>query len=389
MNLIYLMSAVCTFCVANIYYSQPILMLLRKYFGVTQAQIGNIPTIVQLSYAAGLLLLVPLGDKVNRKKLLQCLLSINLIASLVIAYSSSFILLELMNFFIGLTAIGAQIIIPSAPLYVDKDHRGKAVGILLSGLVTGILFARLFSGYVGEIWGWRMVFYSAASIDFLIILFISFKFPSNNENKGISYTSLIKSTGNLFLKEKELRRSCLSGFLIFGAYSALWGSAAYLTSLKPFFLTSDEVGLLGLSGIAGIIISPYIGKLADKCSPGFVVASGGIISLIGFGVMHFSLYSIGIVVLSMIVLDISARHSIIGNQLRAFSLNEKARSRLNTAFMTSYFLGGACGTKLGSILGAAYGWNGIVMLGMATSVFTIFINRKNFEDIPKLREVKE
>jgi len=178
-------------------------MLLEKSFGVTQAQIGNIPTIVQLSYAAGLLLLVPLGDKVNRKNLLQCLLSINLIASLVIAYSSSFILLELMNFFIGLTAIGAQIIIPAAPLYVDKDHRGKAVGILLSGLVTGILFARLFSGYVGEIWGWRMVFYSAASIDFLIILFISFKFPSNNGNNGISYKSFNKNQLVIYFLRKK------------------------------------------------------------------------------------------------------------------------------------------------------------------------------------------
>ena len=154
MHLIYIMSAVCTFCVANIYYSQPILMLLAEAFGAGPEQIGNIPTIVQFAYAAGLLFLVPLGDRVNRKRLLQILLGINMAASLVIAQTTSFGMLDLMNFFVGITSIGAQIIIPSAPAYVPKEQRGRAIGILFSGLVSGILFARLFSGYVGALWGW-------------------------------------------------------------------------------------------------------------------------------------------------------------------------------------------------------------------------------------------
>jgi len=383
MRLIYLMSMICAFCVANIYYSQPILMILAKSFGVTQAQIGNIPTIVQLSYAVGLLFLVPLGDKVNRKRLLQILLFINLIASFIIAISESFLLLEVLNFFIGITSIGAQIIIPAAPSYVDKKNRGKAIGILLSGLVTGILVARLLSGYIGEIWGWRAVFFVASFIDIGSILFISFNFPANKGNNQLNYKILIKSTCSLFLHEKELRRSCLSGFLIFGAYSALWGSVAYLTSSAPFFLTSHEVGLLGLSGIAGIIVAPYIGRIADAYTPGFVVAVGGVISLLGFCVMYFSVWSIIIVLAFMILLDVSARHSVIGNQLRVFSLNESARSRLNTAFMTAYFLGGALGTKAGSILGELYGWDGLVLLGSIASVVTIILNRKDFLSMHK------
>ncbi|MBP2653820.1 MAG: transporter [Firmicutes bacterium] len=380
MGLVYIMSLICAFCVANIYYSQPILMIIADSIGVTHTEIGNIPTIVQLSYAAGLLLLVPLGDKLNRKNLLQTLLFINLLSSILASISDSFILLELASFFIGVTSIGAQIIIPAAPSYVDANNRGKAVGILLSGLVTGILLARLLSGYIGGIYGWRAVFYFAAFINLFNMSVIYFKFPSNKSNKQISYKNLITSTFELVVAEKELRRCCLSGFVIFGAYSALWGIVAYLTSLPPFYLTSHEVGLLGLSGIAGIIASPYVGRLADKYTPGFVVAIGGIISFIGFVVMYYSVYSIIILVLSMVLLDISARHSIIGNQLRAFSLREDARSRLNTAFMTSYFLGGAVGTKLGSLLGGIYGWLGLVLLGCIASIIAIMVNHKNLFD---------
>ena len=165
----YLMSVICAFCVANIYYSQPILMLLADSIGVTHNEIGNIPTIVQLSYATGLLFLVPLGDKLNRKKLLQSLLFVNLLSSLVASLCNSFIFLEISSFVIGLTSIGAQIIVPAASSYVSKEKRGNAVGILLSGLVTGILFARLFSGYIGGIFGWRFVFVLAAFIDLFII----------------------------------------------------------------------------------------------------------------------------------------------------------------------------------------------------------------------------
>ncbi|MBP2645327.1 MAG: hypothetical protein H6Q75_767 [Firmicutes bacterium] len=376
----YLMSVICAFCVANIYYSQPILMLLADSIGVTHNEIGNIPTIVQLSYATGLLFLVPLGDKLNRKKLLQSLLFVNLLSSLVASLCNSFIFLEISSFVIGLTSIGAQIIVPAASSYVSKEKRGNAVGILLSGLVTGILFARLFSGYIGGIFGWRFVFVLAAFIDLFIISVVYFKFPSNKGNNQLSYKTLIKSTFELFFVEKELRRSCLSGFVIFGAYSALWGIVAYLTSLPPFYLTSHEVGLLGLSGIAGIIVSPYVGRFADTYTPGFVVAVGGIISLVGFIIMYYSVNSLLILPISMVLLDISARHSIIGNQLRVFSLNENARSRLNTAFMTSYFLGGSVGTKLGSLLGGLYGWTGLVLLGGVASLIAIIVNRKNFFD---------
>lgn len=377
MSTIYLMSVICALCVANIYYNQPILMLISDSLGIRHSAIGNIPTIIQLAYAVGLLFIVPLGDKLNRKKLLQTLLLINFLASITATIFNSLMSLEIASFFIGVTSIGAQIIIPAASQYVDKKDTGKAVGILLSGLVTGILFARLCSGYIGEIWGWKAVFIFAACADLCILFVIHSKFPNNSGNSQISYKKLMQSTFLLFRSEKELRRSCLSGFLIFGSYSALWGIVAYLTSLSPFYLTSNEVGLLGLSGIAGIIASPYIGHLADKNSPGFVVAIGSIISFAGFTVMYCSTHNLMFLFISMILLDVSARHSIIGNQLRAFSLSEHARSRLNTVFMTSYFLGGSIGTKLGSNIGGTYGWTGLTLLGCSAAIIVLIANRKS------------
>ena len=373
-NDIYVMSAICAFCVANNYYNQPILMLISNSIGVTYKQIGNLPTIVQLAYAAGLLFLVPLGDKFNRKKLLQSLLFINLFASAAAFIATNFIFLEIATFFIGISSIGAQIIIPAVSQYVDKKNVGNAVGILLSGLVTGILFGRLFSGYIGGILGWRSVFLFAACIDVIIILFIHFKFPNNADNNEIGYKKLMKSVMSLVLTEKELRRSCFSGFVIFGAYSALWGIITYLTSLPPFYFTSHDVGLIGLCGIAGVIASPYVGHLTDKSSPIFVVAVGAVISFAGFTVMYYSAYSLIILLISIILLEISTRFSMIGNQLRAFSLNETAKSRLNTAFMTSYFLGGSVGTKLGSIIGGTYGWAGLAILGCIASLAVVIVN---------------
>lgn len=203
-------------------------------------------------------------------------------------------------------------------------------------------------------------------------------FPANETNPSLSYPQLLQSTCRLFLTEKELRRSCLSGFLIFGAYSSLWGNIAGLTSRAPFFLSSHEVGLLGLSGITGIIISPYIGRLADKYNPGFVVALGSSLTFAGFLILYYSIYSLLILLLSMIVLDMSARHSLIGNQLRAFSLDQQARSRLNTVFMTSYFLGGAVGTKAGIYWSGLYSWTGLTILGCSLAAISLLINWRSF-----------
>lgn len=367
----------CAFSVANIYYNQPMLELFAKDFGVDEKQAGSVAMFVQLAYAAGLVFFVPLGDRMKRRRLLIILLGANVVASAVASFSQTIGQLITINIVIGMTSVGAQIIIPMVSLMATPEQRGRAVATVMSGLMAGVLFGRILSGIVGEHFGWRAMYIVAAMLDLVLLIMIPRLLPDNSFiNKPIPYCTLLKSLVGYFIKERELRLSCFCGAMMFGSFSALWGGLAFLLALPPYRFGSDIVGSFGFAGMAGIIATPYIGKLADRYSFRTIVLAGGVLALLGFGAVYFSHHYLIALIVGIILLDIGGRASLVGNQLRALALSEDARSRLNTVFMCSYFIGGAIGTRIGAEISIVYGWFGIALMGIILSCLVILLNIK-------------
>ncbi|MBL5829346.1 MFS transporter [Serratia fonticola] len=371
------LACLCALSVANIYYNQPLLELFSREFSADAKTVGSIAMVVQLSYAAGLVFFVPLGDRVVRRRLLGILLGINAVASLFAAMAQDIAQLLISNVAIGMTAVGAQIIIPMATLLAPQEQRGRAVGIVMSGLMAGVLFARILSGTIGEHWGWRVMYIVAAAINVIMIVIIYRLLPHNCPSKNpMPYRQLIVSLLAYFRQESELRKACLSGALMFGSFSALWGALALLLSRPPYHFGSDIVGAFGFAGIAGILMTPIIGNLADRYTPQAIVILGSLCAIVGFLLLAMSGHYLTALIISVIFLDVGGRAGLVGNQLRALALSETARNRLNTVFMFCYFLGGALGTRIGAELSLRFGWFGIALLGVITSLIVIFFNFK-------------
>ncbi|MFT4020175.1 MAG: MFS transporter [Acinetobacter sp.] len=365
---------ICAFSVAHIYYNQPILSLISKDLDINPNKIGIIPFIIQISYAFGLIFFVPLGDFLSRKKVLISLLIINSLASFIISFSQNLIQLIIFNIFIGLTSVGAQIVIPMVSLIAMTHEKGKAVGLVTSGLMTGVLLGRILSGFIGEIFSWNTVYRFSAILDILLIFILLRVIPITPISTNFSYLKTLKSLFSYFFNQKELRYICLSGGLLFTAVSSLWGALAFLLAHEPYHYGSDTVGSLGLTGIAGILITPYIGQLVDRLQPKAVIILASIFCIIGFCLIGFAQISLIFLICGLTILDIGARANLVGNQLKTFNLSTEARSRLNTIFMFCYFIGGALGTWLGSIISYKYSWLGMAIFGLSLGCVNLVIN---------------
>lgn len=376
-GLITMFAIACGIAVANIYYCQPLLMLFVDTFHCTTENAGWIASVIQCAYAIGLIIFVPLGDKVSHHKLILTLVGVNIVGSIAAALSPNFTIFLMANILIGLTSVSAQIIIPAISLFTSPAQRGKVIGSVMSGLFAGVLLARTLSGFVGEYAGWRTVYVLAALLDIGLIFIVWIYLPRNVPHSNISYLSLLRSLWILFWKEPILRLACLSGFLLFAAFSVLWGSLAFLLAQPPYEFRSEMVGAFGLASVVGILLSSYIGALADKLGSKKIVMIGAVLISAAFIVISQAQFYIGALILGIVMLDLGGRASVIGNQHHIFSLAPEARSRMNTIFMSCYFVGGAAGTKLGSVAAASAGWFGVGVLGaVIAGLVILFISVK-------------
>ncbi|HFG6920421.1 TPA: MFS transporter [Acinetobacter baumannii] len=369
------LACLCAFAVANIYYNQPLLALFAKDFAVDEKYASSVAMFVQLAYAAGLVFFVPLGDRFERRKLLMILLGVNATASAVASFTQTIEQLIAVNIVIGMTAIGAQIVIPMVSIIAPAEQRGRAVGTVMSGLMAGVLFGRILSGFVGDYLGWRSMYIVATLLDLTLLMMVPKLLPYSKPTASqISYPALLKSLVTYFIKEGDLRLSCLCGALMFGGFSALWGGLAFLLARPPYHFSSDIVGSFGFAGIAGILATPYIGKMADRYSPRIIVLTGSVIAALGFISVFFSSHYLLALIVALVFLDIGGRAGLVGNQLRALALSTEGRSRLNTVFMCAYFIGGAVGTRIGAEISVQYGWTGIAVMGLIVSCFVLMLN---------------
>lgn len=377
MGLLVMLAAACGFAVANIYYNQTMLPSIGATFGKSAADVGWIATLTQLGYASGLLLFVPLGDRLRRRNLILCLLVVNMLTLLGLAFAADFRQVLITSAALGLSSVSAQVIIPVASSLVSAAERGKVVGLMVSGLSTGAVLARTLSGFVSAWAGWRGMFALAAGLDFLLFLLILWRMPLTAPATQVSYRDLLISLWKLWRKYPQLRQSSAMGATAFAGFSAFWGSMASLLALSPYGYSSDHAGLFGLASIVGVCASATIGKLTDRLGVLPVSGLGAALVLLAFVMLYLTGGS-GFwwcIALCAAAMDLGNRANQIANQTRILALAPEAVSRLNTVFMMTFFLGGALGSAAGSWAAAHYGWHGMAMMGGVFIFATLTINR--------------
>lgn len=379
--------AVCSgLAIGNLYWAQPLLVQITDGFSLSAANGGLLITATQIGYALGILLIVPLGDFVRRKRLISIVMVLSIVTLVACALSPSFVVLTLSLFSMGVVTISGQIILPLAGDLSRDDERGHIVGIVSSGITTGILFSRFASGIIAGFWGWRSVYVIAAVLNLVMVLVMIYVLPEiPRKNELESYKGLLLSVFTTFGRHNSLVRILLHSGLIFGlVFNIFWTSLTFLLSGDPFNYSTFQIGLVSLAGLVAAACGLGLGKLQDKglSVPAlgvFIVIS--IISMIGGFVFSDSI--IAIVVIAA-VFSISVQGVSVLSQARLFALSDDERSRLNTVFVVSNFIFGAVGSALASFLWAMGGWSYVMIGALTFSIMTLIVwlsSRKPFYEI--------
>lgn len=363
-----LLMAFCTgLIVANIYYCQPLVILIAKEFHVSESYAGRTTYLTQAGYALGLFLLVPLGDMFERRKQILIITSVAIAALLLAYFAPSFLVLEIACVFIGASSIVPQLILPMAANLVSDEERGHTVGIIMSGLLIGILASRAVSGAIGYVWGWRSMFLIAAGICCLLLILMGKRFPKSQPNFKGSYSQLMGSLLTYIKTQPVLREASLINFIAFATLSGFWTTMVLYLSGPPFNFQSMEVGLFGIAGAAGAMAAPLVGKFSDGRDPARNIIIGLAMELISIAAFYFTGNHVFLFVIGIILLDIGQQSIHVTNQTRIYALVPEARNRLNTVFMSVSFVGASVGSALGLWLWDLGNWP-VFCLGSATLI---------------------
>lgn len=363
-RLILLMALACGVGVANVYFVQALIPLISRGLHVSLGAAAFVATASQVGYAAGIFLLVPLGDRFPRRPLIAVLFGVVAVGLVLAGVERSLPPLLLLGVLVGAATVVPQILIPMA---ADLDG-GKAgtVGVLQGGLLGGVLLARTFGGVLGQWVGWRAPYLVAGALAVLLAVVLATVLPSTASGTRHSYPALLGTTLDLVRRQPALRRSGLYQALLFGGFSAAWTSIALLLTGPTYRFGTGVVGLVALVGAASVLIVPMTGRLIDRRGPDIV----NTLCFVGMGLAALVLLAglirgpVGLagLVVGMVLMDVSVQSSQVANQARIFALVPTARSRLNSAYMTAVFLGGSAGSWVGVRVYLSFGWAGVCAL---------------------------
>lgn len=367
-----LFAIACGLVVANIYYAQPLLDALANEFGITHSSVGMVITITQICYALGLLLLVPLGDLLNRRRLIAGQMLLSVLALSVVSFAPTRTILLMGMAMVGLLAVVTQTLVAFASTLANPTERGKVVGLVTSGVVIGILLARTVAGVLTDLAGWRSVYLVSAILTLFMAVALLRVLPKNEPTSAtLSYPQLLRSVILLFVQERILRIRAVLALLIFMAFSILWTSLVLPLSAPPLSLSHTAVGAFGLAGVAGALAAARAGRLADQGLGQRTTGIALVVLLLSWLPIRYTEHSLFALVLGVILLDLAVQAVHVTNQSLIFNVRPEARSRLTAGYMIFYSIGSAIGAIASTHMYIYAGWNGVCLLGAGVSALAL------------------
>ncbi|MGI8387280.1 MFS transporter [Robertmurraya sp. P23] len=395
--LIFILAISCGSLAANIYYAQPIVQFIAKDLNISSDLSGLLTTLTQIGYGLGLFFILPMADLFKSKKIIAILIGLSIISLIVTLISSNGIVFLILTTIIGIGACAAQILVPLTMRIVPVEETGKYVGKVMSGLLIGIMIARPLSIGITDWFGWRMVFLFSL-ITLVAVLLLIIKFLPNYEvvsNSNMSYSNLIASMVKLLINTSPLQQRAFYHACLFAAFSLYWTVLPILLRSEPLHFSNNEIALIGFVAIAGALLTPTIGKIADK---GYIFSMTNVsmaLVLLSIVVLFFvqdhSLLSVILILISGISIDIGVSGNLFLGQKVIFGLNPEIRNRLNGLYMTIFFLGGAFGSWIGSY--SYYKFNSEVTLLIGTSLpliaLLVHLIKNNTKNLSKTTKSKD
>ncbi|BDG01239.1 MFS transporter [Anaeromyxobacter oryzae] len=373
-RLLWLLAATAGLTVANLYYSQPLLPMIAAELHVSARAAGLVSTATQTGYAVGMLLLVPLGDGHERRRLIVVMTAAVAVALLAVAAAQGLAALAAASFVLGATTIVPQLVVPFAVAAAPEGARGRSVGLVMSGLLVGILLSRTVSGVVGGRVGWRATYVGAAVLMVVVAAVLRATLPRQAPSTpGASWARLLASLPRLVRDEPLLRRHALLGAMAFAAFSVFWTTLAFHLAAPPLGYGSGVAGLFGVVGVAGAVAAPIAGRLADRHGAPIVNLGAMTAVLASFGLLAVTGHSLAGLAAGVVVLDFGVQANHISNQTTVLGLSGEQRNRLNTVYMVTYFAGGALGSTAGAWAWNAAGWPGVCAAGAAFSALSLVV----------------
>ena len=372
-SLLLTMAVIAGLTVANCYYNQPLLEMIRHDMGVSQHEANLITVVTQIGYALGLCFLIPMGDLYSRRRIIVINMSVAAVMAVFIAFSQRVWIVWGASLLLGACSVIPQFFIPIAGQYSEKKNKGRNMGIVLSGLLTGILASRVVSGYVGEWLGWREMFIIAAII-MIVCLILTLKImPQIDSNYVGTYRGLMKSVFHIVASNARIRLYAIRAAFSFGSMMSIWSCLAFRLAQAPFFSGSEMVGTLGMCGIAGALAASGLGKLVNQWGIRKLSLYGACLQLVAWTTAYlFGDTYMGLIV-AIILVDIGLQCLQLSNQSGCIQEMPEASNRANTIFMTTYFIGGSFGTYCAGLAWTHEGWMGVCAVGAVLAAISLSI----------------
>ena len=360
---------------ANVHLCQPLLAQMAHGFSLSVRQVSAIPTVTLIGYAIGLGLFVPLGDLLERRRLVVLLVALTAASLVVAALSPSLLLLTLASLMVGAFASVVQVVVPFAATAAAPAERGRAVGFVTGGMLFGILLARTVSGLIGGAFGWRVVYGVAAFAMGALALTLRELLPVSHPHPTapVSYRALMASVLELALTMPMLREAAILGGLVFAALMAFWSTLVFFVAMPPYHYGAQAAGMFGLVGVVGALAAPAAGHFSDRSNPRVTIGLALAAGLLSFAVLGFAGQHLAGLIAGIVLLDFAAQVNHVSNQTRIYELMPEARSRLNTVYMVIYFCCGALGAFLAANAWSEWRWNGVCGLGAALMLAALVI----------------
>lgn len=366
-GMLLLLALIGGFAVGNLYWAQPLLTVIAGDLGVSSGSAGLLVTLTQIGYALGIVLIVPLGDVLDRRKLIPLLLVSSAVALVACALAPTFAVLLVAIAVLGVTTVAGQIVIPLAGDLADDASRGRIVGTVMTGFLAGTIVSRTLSGVVAQLAGWRAIYVIAAAIILVLTVLAYRKIPVLQAPQRVRYRQLLRSVASVVHRHRVVRWNLVLSALQFGLFMLFWTALTFLLSSPPFSYSPLTIGLLGLFGLAGAVAAQRSGRLHDRGWSMAATGAGWIVALLAMVIAALGQQSLLLIIVAIVLLHLAIFPMNVLISARLFGAVTEGRSRVNTAVIAVNFVAGAIGSALVSPLWAAGGWHAVALVGIGVS----------------------